>query len=142
MNESIVFFVLETFYSGYSLDRQCSFLHSLMHFSNFVRTCATPLALCPAVQIVEDFFVNFSVLLIFGVYKNQLSLVVIISNNISTGSSTRSCFHKPLGPRFPAFFLGRSSSSSSSSPSSSCDSILSLPLPSLSVSEDLKHAIN
>ena len=40
-----------------------------------------PLALCPALQFVEDFFVNFSILLIFGVYKNQLSLVVIISDN-------------------------------------------------------------
>ena len=84
---SVIFIVLETFYSSCSLDRQCSFFAFAYAFLKlrahlgYSERDAIPLAPCPAFQFFEHFFVDFSVLLIFGVYKNQLSLVVIISNN-------------------------------------------------------------
>ena len=150
---SLIFIVLKRFTPVAVLIVNAAFLHSIAnaflkfraHLSYSKRN-ATPLTLYPALQFVTHFFVNFSVLLFFGVYKNQLSFVVIISDDYINQIVNKILFpDKPLGPRFASFFpfLGDfSSSSSSCCSSSSSESILSLSLPSLSVSKDLKRAIN
>ena len=100
----------------------------------------TPFPLPPALLFFDHFFVDFSVLLIFGVYKNQLSLVVIISNNYINQIVSINPWAAAAAAATAAAAAAAAASSSSSS--SSSGSISSLSLQSLSVSEDLKHAIN